>query len=188
MTEERTEERRGLGRILRLIAIWIVVIIIAVGGGFGTGYFLRDKEVRDLQQRLTNQKEEMAAEINSLKVQVLEAQKSQLEQALARAKIRGGLEAVLDSLTEALAEVEQRNFGRALQKIEAARGALDAAGSTNASFRNAVGAKLNEIRAGLEQLDVKTGEQISSLVKDLEKGEVPKPTSGETRSQSHGSQ
>lgn len=177
MTEERSQERRGLGRILRLIVIWIVVVIIAVGGGFGTGYFLRDKEVKDLQQRLTNQKEEMADQINSLKFQVLEAQKSQLEQALARAKLRGGLEAVLDSLTDALAEVEQRNFGTALQKIGAARGALDAAGGTNASFRNAVGTKLDEIRAGLEQLDVKTGEQISSLMKDLERGEVPKPKS-----------
>lgn len=177
MTEERTQERRGLGRILRLIAIWIVVIIIAVGGGFGTGYFLRDKEVKDLQQRLTNQKQEMADQINSLKVQVLEAQKSQLEQALARAKLRGGLEAVLDSLTDALAEVEQRNFGTALQKIGAARGALDSAGGTNASFRNAVGTKLDEIRTGLDQLDVKTGEQISSLMKDLEKGEVPKSKS-----------
>lgn len=173
MTEERTEERRGLGRILRLLALVVILIIIAVAGGFGTGYFLRDKEVKDLQQRLTDQKEEMAVQINSLKLQVLQAQKSQLEQALARAKLRGSLEEVLDFLTEALAEVEQRNFGRALQKIGAAKGALNAAGSTPAPFREAVGAKLDEIRTGLEQLDVNTGEQISSLTKDLEKGITP---------------
>ena len=173
MTEERTEERRGLGRILRLLALVVILIIIAVAGGFGTAYFLRDKEVKDLQQRLTDQKEEMAAQINSLKLQVLQAQKSQLEQALARAKLRGSLEEVLDFLTEALAEVEQRNFGRALQKIGAAKGALNAAGSTPAPFREAVDAKLDEIRTGLEQLDVNTSEQISSLTKDLEKGVAP---------------
>ena len=176
MTEERTEERRGLGRFFRLIAIWFVVIIIAAGGGFGTGYFLRDKEVKEMEQLLATQREEMTARINVLEKEVLQAQKTQLEQALARAKLRGGLEAVLDSLTETLAEVDQRNFGRALQKIGAARGALDAAGGTNAAFRKAVAATLDEIRAGLEQFDVKTGERISSLIKDLEKGAAPQPT------------
>ena len=176
MTEERTEERRGLGRIFRLIAIWIVVIIIAVAGGFGTGYFLRDKEVREMQELLTTQREEMTARINALEKEVLQAQKSQLEQALVRARLRGGLEAVLDSLTGALAEVDQKNFGRALQKIGAARGALDAETTTNAAFRKAVAATLDEIRAGLEQFDVKTGERISSLIKDLEKGVAPQPT------------
>jgi hypothetical protein len=177
MTEERTEERRGLGRIFRLIAIWVVVIVIAVAGGFGTGYFLREKDVREAQQLLAQQKAEMTAQINSLEKQILQAQKSQLEQALARAKMRAGLEVVLEFLTEAMAEVEQRNFGRALQKIGAAKGALNAAGSTTASFREAVNAKLDEIRAGLEQLDVKTAERISSLTKDLEKGVTPEKTS-----------
>ncbi|MFQ5988614.1 MAG: hypothetical protein ACE5K9_01745 [Candidatus Methylomirabilales bacterium] len=177
MTEERTEERRGFGRIFRTIAIGVLLIVIAAGGGFATGYFLRDQEITALEQRLNTQKEEMTAQINSLKVQVLEAQKSQLEQALTRAKLRAGLEQVLEFLTEALAEVEQRNFGRAMQKISAAKGALNAAGSTTASFRDAVVAKLDEIRAGLEQLDVNTGEKISSLTKDLEKGVAPGKTS-----------
>ncbi len=173
MTEERTEERRGVGRVFRWIGFCIVVIIIAAGGGFGAGYFLRDKEVNELQQRLATQREEMTVRINALEKEILQAQKSHLEQALARAKLRGGLEAVLDSLTDALAEVDQRNFGRAVQKIGAARGALDAAGNMNAAFRNAVATKLDEIRTGLEQFDVKTGERISSLFKDLEKGAVP---------------
>ncbi|MEE8228699.1 MAG: hypothetical protein V3R69_02390 [candidate division NC10 bacterium] len=173
MTDEEREQRSGLGKTLRSVAIWAVVIVITAGGGFGAGYFLRDREVKDLHQLLGKQKEEIAAKITTLEKQVLEAQKSQLERALARAQMKAGLNEVLESLTVALAEVEQRNFGRAMQKIEAAKGALTAASGATASLREAVGAKLDEIRTGLKNLDVKVRERISDLAKALEEGPIP---------------
>jgi hypothetical protein len=84
---------------------------------------------------------------------------------------------VLQSLTEALAEVDQRNFGRAKQKIEAAKGALTAAGSTPAAVRDAIGAQLNEITAGIDTFDVNVREKIATLAKDLEEGRAPKQIS-----------
>jgi len=108
-------------KAVRSIVIWVGVVLVTAGAGFGAGYFFRDKEAKELGQLSSQEKEEMAAKISSLEIQILEAQKSQLERALARAKLKAGLNEVLDSLVEALAEVEQRNFGRATQKIEAAR-------------------------------------------------------------------
>lgn len=173
MTNEERAERGGLGKIFRSIGIWAMVIIVAVGAGFGVGYFLRNQELQELQQRVTKQQQEMTAQVSALEKQVLEAQKSQLERALGRARLKAGLEEVLDSLTKALAEVEERNFGRAMQKIEAAKGALSEASGASASVRDAIGAKLEEIKAGLNQLDVKVREKIMSLAKALEEGPVP---------------
>lgn len=42
-----------------------------------------------------------------------EAEKSQLERTVVRVKIHASLEEVLQSLTKAFAEVDQRDFGRA---------------------------------------------------------------------------
>jgi len=177
MTNEEREGRGGLGKALRSIMIWVVVVIVAAGAGFGAGYFLRDKEGRELEQFSTKERTEMEAQIASLEKQVLEAEKSQLERALARAKLKAGLDEVLDSLTGALSEVEQRNFGRAMQKIEAAKGALSAAPNTPEDVRKAVLAKLDQILAGLKNLDVKVREQIVSLAKELEEGPLPGSTS-----------
>ncbi len=173
MTEERTEERKSVGRVLRSVAIWVLVIVIAVAAGFGVGYFLRYKDFQELQQLLADQRAEMRAQITSLEKQLLEAQKSQLEQALARAKLRAGMDQVLESVTAALAEVEQKNFGRARLKIEAARAALNAAVGVTLSVREAVGDRLEEITGDLEQLDIKARERIATLAQDLEKGRVP---------------
>jgi hypothetical protein len=176
MTHE-DRERGGLARAVRAIVIWIVVVIVAVGIGFGTGYFVRDKEARALAETLAKDKQESTAQINSLEKQVLEAEKSQLERTLVRVRMQAGLEEVLQSLTKALAEIDQRNFGRAKQKIEAAKGALTAAGSTPAAVRDAIGAQLNEITAGIDTLDVNVREKITTLAKDLEEGRAPKQTS-----------
>ncbi|MFQ5846257.1 MAG: hypothetical protein ACE5IQ_01135 [Candidatus Methylomirabilales bacterium] len=173
MTNEEREGRAGLGKTLRFVAIAVVVVIVAVVAGFGTGYFFREQKVQELQQRVAAQKEKMTAQISSLEKQVLEAQKSQLERALARAKLKAGLDEVIDSLTQASAEVGQRNFGRAMQKIEAAKGALTAMGGTTPAVREAIGAKLDEIKKGLERLDVKIQERITSLAKELEQGSPP---------------
>lgn len=173
MTNEERAGRGRLGGAIRAVAVWFVVIVVAVGAGFGTGYFLRNQEVQDLQQRLAKQQQETTAQVSALEKQVLEAQKSQLERALGRARLKAGLEEVLDALTKALAEVEERNFGRATQKIEAAKGALSEASGATASVRDAIDAKLDEIKAGLNQLDVKVREKIISLAKALEEGPVP---------------
>ncbi len=173
MTNEERAARGGLGRVFRSIVIWIVVIVIAVGAGFGTGYFLRDKEARELGQLSAKQTEEMKAKITLLEKQVLEAEKSQLERALARARLKAGLEDVLESLTRASAEIEERNFGRAMQKIEAAKGALSEASGATPPVRDAIGAKLDEIKAGLDQLDIKVREKIIALAKSLEEGPIP---------------
>jgi hypothetical protein len=173
MANEEREERGRLGKALRSIVIWIVVVVVAAGVGFGAGYFIRDKDVRGLDQRVAKEKEEMQAQIIALEKKVLEAEKSQLQQALARAKLKAGLDEVLESLTEAQAEVEQRNFGRAMQKVEGAKGAMKAAPNTPDAIRKAVSARLDEIMTGLKNLDVKVREQIASLAKELEQGPVP---------------
>lgn len=173
MASEEREERGGLGKALRTIVIWIVVVIVAAGAGFGTGYFLRDKEAKDLEQFSAEEKAKMEAQVTSLEKQVLEAEKSQLERALARAKLQAGLDEVLDSVTGALTEVEQRNFGRATQKIEAAKGALSAAPNTPEAVQKAIMARLDTILAGLKNLDIKVREQIASLAKELEEGPLP---------------
>ncbi len=172
MTQEE-RERGGLARAVRAIVMWLVVVLVAAGIGFGAGYFVRDKEARDVEQTLAKDKQELAAQINSLEKKVLEAEKSQLERTLARVKMQASLEAVLQSLTEALAEVDQRNFGRAKQKIEAAKGALAAAGGLPAAVRDAIGAQLSEISAGIDALDVSVREKIATLAKQLEAGQVP---------------
>ncbi|MFQ5960040.1 MAG: hypothetical protein ACE5MG_01500 [Candidatus Methylomirabilales bacterium] len=173
MTNEEREHRGGLGKAIRSIVIWLVVVIVAAGVGFGAGYFLRDKEARGLEQFSAEEKAEMQAQITSLEKQVLEAEKSQLERALARAKLKAGLDEVLDSLTGALTEVEQRNFGRATQKIEAAKGALSAAPNTPETVQTAIMARLDKILAGLKNLDIKAREEIASLAKELEEGPLP---------------
>ncbi len=167
------EERGGLSKALRNVTIGIVVVFAATVAGFGLGYFIRDKKVQELEQLVAGQKEQLT----SMEKKVLEAQKSQLERALARTKLNIGFEEMVNSLAAAQAEVEQKNFGRAIQKIAAVKGALTAVGDTPAAVREAVGAKLDEIRAGLEQLDVKVRDQISSLAKDLEAGTLPAASS-----------
>ena len=176
MTQEE-RERGGLARAVRSIVIWVVVVIVAAGIGFGTGYFVRDKEARVLEETLAKRKEELASQICAREKQVLEAEKSQLERTLVRARMHASLEEVLQSLTIALAEVDQRNFGRAKQKIEAAKGALAAAGGTPAAVRDAIGTQLNEIMRGIDTLDVNVREKIATLAKDLEEGRAPKQTS-----------
>lgn len=171
-----TQEERGSGGLagaVRTIVIWIVIVIVGAGIGFGTGYFFRDKEARELQDAVAKEKEELVARVNALEKQVLEAEKTQLERTLARVRMQASLEAVLEDLTEALAEVDQRNFGRAKQKIEAAKGALGAATGTPASVRDAVGAQLNEIATGIDSLDVNVREKIATLAKSLEEGQLP---------------
>lgn len=159
-------------KTLRNVAMGAVAIIVALAAGFGTGYFSQDRRVQELTQLMANQKETMTAQITALEKQVLEAQKTQLERALARAKLKADLDEVLGLLAAAAVEVEQRNFGLALQKIGAAKGALTA-GGTPVAIRESVGTKLDEIRAGLEQLDVKVREQIITLGKELEEGALP---------------
>ncbi|MGH7405920.1 MAG: hypothetical protein ACREI5_01675 [Candidatus Methylomirabilales bacterium] len=163
------EERGGLSKAFRGVAIGAVVVFAGLVAGFGVGYYFRDKKVQELELLVAGQKEQLA----SMEKKVLEAQKSQLERALARAKLNIGFEELLGSLAAAQAEVEQRNFGRAIQKIAAAKGALTAVSNTPAPVSEAVGTKLDEIRAGLEHLDVKVRDQISSLAKDLEAGTLP---------------
>jgi uncharacterized protein YbcI len=176
MTQEE-RERGGLARAVRTIVIWVVVLIVAVGVGFGTGYFFRDKEARGLEETSAKKKEELTAQIGSLEKQVLEAEKSQLERTLVRVRMQASLEEVLQSLTKALAEVDERNFGRAKQRIEAAKGALSAATGTPPAVRDAIGAQLNEITAGIDTLDVTVREKIATLAKELEEGRAPKQIS-----------
>ncbi|MGH7425336.1 MAG: hypothetical protein ACREJP_04130 [Candidatus Methylomirabilales bacterium] len=164
-----------MSKTLRNVTIGIVVVFAATVAGFGLGYFIRDKKVQELEQLMAGQKEQVA----SMEKKVLEAQKSQLERALARAKLNIGFEELLGSLAAAQAEVEQRNFGRAIQKIAAAKGALTAVSNTPGPVSEAVGATLDEIKAGLEHLDVKVRDQISSLAKDLEAGTLPGGSSKE---------
>jgi hypothetical protein len=169
------EEGGGLSKALRSVAIGGVIVFAGTVTGFGVGYYFRDKKVQELELLIAGQKEQLT----SMEKKVLEAQKSQLERALARAKLNIGFEELLGSLAAAQAEVEQRNFGRAIQKIAAAKGALTAVSNTPAPVSEAVGATLDEIKAGLERLDVKVRDQISTLAKDLEAGTLPGPSSTE---------
>jgi hypothetical protein len=148
-----------------------VIIIVAVGVGFGTGYFLRYKEAREREEFWAIQTGEMQGQIDSLETQVLEAEKSQLEHALARVKLRAGLNEVLGLLTEAMGEVDQKNFGRAMQKIEAAKGAMSEAPKTPDAVHKAISARLDEIKRELERFDINAREKIKALAEDVEKGQ-----------------
>lgn len=130
--------------------------------------------MQDQQHQWAAEKAEMTTRITDLEKEVLQAQKSFLEQALARARLRAGMDEILEAVTAALAQVEHKNFGRALLQIEAAQGALAAAPP---SVRETVGNKLGEIKAGLEQLDIKVKEQMTALAQDLEDGVVSRGTS-----------
>ncbi|MFQ5656478.1 MAG: hypothetical protein ACE5G5_02980 [Candidatus Methylomirabilales bacterium] len=166
------EERPSVGRTLRGGAIWIGVVVLAMAAGFGGGYFLGFKVVQDRQQKWAAERAEMMAQISSLEKEVLQAQKSFLEQALARARLRAGMDEVLEGLTAALAEVEKKNFGRAMIQIGAAQSALASATGAPPSVRETVRTRLGEIRTGLEQLDTRVQEQMTALARDLENGVV----------------
>jgi hypothetical protein len=167
------EGRAGLMTAVRNVAVGVVVAIVALAAGFGIGYFQRDKKVQELRQLVAGQKERFTAQVRTLEKQALEAQRSHLERALARAKLKADLDLVVESLAAAAAEVEQRNFGRALRKVGAAKGALTAAAGTSPAIRDALGAQLDEITKGLEQQDASIRDQMISLAKDLEAGKPP---------------
>jgi hypothetical protein len=80
-----------------------------------------------------------------------------------------GVDELLESLTAASAEVEQRNFGRALRRVERARQLLDGP-NVPPQIRDSIGPQLVEIRGRLEQLDPVVGERLASLARDLEQG------------------
>jgi hypothetical protein len=171
MTDEEREQRGGFVKAVRTIVKWVVVVIVAAGVGFGTGYFLKLKEVWEREGFSAEQMAKMQGQIDSLERQVLEAEKSQLERALARAKLRAGLNEMLGFLTEAMSEVDQKNFGRAMQKIEAAKGAMSEAPKTPDAVRKAISARLDEIKQELERFDINAREKIKALAQDLEKGQ-----------------
>src|SRR3972149_5749901 len=87
------EERGGVRKAFRGVAIGAVVVFAGLVAGFGVGYYFRDKKVQELELLVAGQKEQLA----SMEKKVLEAQKSQLERALARAKVELGVEGLLGS-------------------------------------------------------------------------------------------
>jgi hypothetical protein len=147
--------RPSFGARLRRVATWALVFLVAVAAAFGTGYLLQEREILDLRHQLVTVKADAASDIATLERRVLEAEKTQLEHALERASLNLTLNRVLAPLPLALADVEQRNFGHAMERIATARRALDAPGISQA-VREVAGARLDaiaqEITTGLRQL------------------------------------
>ncbi len=143
---QRQYTRPSLGSRLRTVANWSFVFLVAVVAAFGTGYFLQEREVLDLRQQLVEHKASAAAEVVALERRVLEAEKTQLEHELERATMSLTLHRVLAPLPVALAEVERKNFGNAMERITAARRALESPG-INAAVREVATAKLEAIVA-----------------------------------------
>ena len=154
-TVQRTSPQPSFGSRLRTVAMWSLVFLVAVVAAFGTGYFLQEREVLDLRQRLVEQRAEAASEVAALERRVLEAEKTQLEQELERATMSLTLSRVLAPLPVALAEVERKNFGNAMERIGAARQALQSP-EISPAVREVAGAKLDaivsEMRAEIGQL------------------------------------
>ncbi len=141
---QRQYTRPSLGSRLRTVAMWSLVFLVAVVAAFGTGYFLQEREVLDLRQQLVEQKANAASEVVALERRVLEAEKTQLEHELERATMSLTLNRVLAPLPVALAEVERKNFGNAMERIMAARHALQSPG-ISAAIREVATAQLDAI-------------------------------------------
>jgi Tfp pilus assembly protein PilO len=158
----------------------LLVVVFVAGLGFAGGWYFAYQRANagrqaliDSQQsterQLADLKTETAAEIATLEKQVLEAQKAELERALERAKRRLAVDEVLESLAAASVDVEARNFGRAVQKID--QTALDLESmAPSTDVRRELEGLLKEIRSGLEQLDPSVAERITGLARDLEQG------------------
>ncbi|HAK54995.1 MAG: hypothetical protein QF463_01340 [Vicinamibacterales bacterium] len=157
--------RGGFGRTFRTFVIWLIVLGIAVGAGFAGGYVLHYQELRDLERASSEEQADLAAQLAALERQILEAEKEQLEAALARANVVANLDEVLTMLPRALQEIEQ--FGRAMQDIDTAQRALTDAGVT-ADTRDTLGASLAELRQRLTSLDLQARERIAASADDLE--------------------
>ncbi|MBU22551.1 MAG: hypothetical protein CL476_05540 [Acidobacteria bacterium] len=134
----------SFGSRLRAVALWSLVFLVVVAAAFGTGYFLQEREILDLRHQLVAVKADAASDIATLERRVLEAEKTQLEHALERASLNLTLNRVLAPLPLALADVEQRNFGHAMERIATARRALDAPGISQA-VREVAGGRLDAI-------------------------------------------
>ena len=143
---QRQYTRPSLGSRLSTVANWSLVFLVAVVAAFGTGYFLQEREVLDLRQQLAEQKAAAASQVVALEHRVLEAEKTQLERELERATMSVTLHRVLAPLPVALAEVERKNFGNAMERITAARRALESPG-ISAAVREVATAKLDAIVA-----------------------------------------
>ena len=143
---QRQYTRPSLGSRLSTVANWSLVFLVAVVAAFGTGYFLQEREVLDLRQQLAEQKATAASQVVALEHRVLEAEKTQLERELERATMSVTLHRVLAPLPVALAEVERKNFGNAMERITAARRALESPG-ISAAVREVATAKLDAIVA-----------------------------------------
>ena len=156
--EQATDPQRpqsGFASALRTLAIWTLVFMVAIVAAFGAGYFLKEREMLDLRQQLVEQRAEAAAEVAVLNRRVVEAEKTQLEQDLKRATLQINLSKVLAPLPVALAELERKNFGNAMERIATARRALEAPGIGDA-VREVASARLdalsNDIVAELARL------------------------------------
>lgn len=155
----------GFGRALRTFFLWMFILAIAVGAGFAAGYVLRYQELRDLERQWAEDRAEMAAELARLERRVLETEKVQLEQALARANVVANLDEVLEMLPDALAEIEQ--FGQAMRDIDAAESALTEAGMSGTA-RDAMDGTLGELRERLKELDLKARARVAASAENLE--------------------
>ena len=163
---ERDERGGGrFGRALRTFFLWVFILAIAVAAGFAAGYVLRYQELRNLERQSAEDRAEMATEMARLERRVLETEKAQLEQALARANVVANLEEVLEMLPGALAEIEQ--FGQAMRDIDAAENALTEAGMSGTA-RDALDGTLGELRERLKELDLKARARIAASAEDLE--------------------
>ena len=155
----------GFGRAVRTFLLWVFIVTIAVAAGFAAGYVLRYQELRDVERRSTEERAEMAADMARLERRVLETEKAQLEQALARANVVANLDDVLEMLPAALAEIEQ--FGQAMRDIDTAEDALTEAG-VSGTERDALDGSLGALRERLKALDLKARARIAASADDLE--------------------
>lgn len=171
-TTDPQPSRSSFASRLRTFFIWTLMFMVALVAAFGAGYFLKEREVFDLRQRLVEQKAEAEAQVAALEKRALEAEKTQLEQALERATVKMSLNDVLAPLPIALAEMERKNFGSAIERINAAKRALEGPG-INAAVREVAAARLDaisdEIMSEIGQLGgVKMKARFSTSAEALE--------------------
>ena len=143
-TTDPQPSRSSFASRLRTFFIWTLMFMVAVVAAFGAGYFLKEREVLDLRQRLVEQKAEAEARVATLERRAVEAEKRQLEQALERATLKMNLNDVLAPLPVALAEMERKNFGNAIERIQVAKRALERPG-ISVAVREVAAARLDAI-------------------------------------------
>lgn len=138
---------------------YVLIVVLGICVGLAGGYFWEHQKVR-----------EMESQVKSLTTEMEKASQASRE-ALAKAEAQEELFKLRILTAEARADVMERNFGRASERIDTIEGSLDKAfaplGDQGIEARDNIRMSLENIKEGLQKLDVKVKAKIEDLAKTL---------------------